>query len=117
LRETKYELGLYHTTLARVSVVVLAIAVISLAKVQPSVSAATTLPRYIDEYDVPTPHSAPLALTVDRNGIVWFTESNATKLGRFDPGTGTFREYPVPGIGDMWGITTDMSGDIWLTQY
>lgn len=95
---------------------VLAIAVFSLAKVQPYAS-ATTLPQYIDEYDVPTPNAAPLALTVDRNGIVWFTESNATKLGRFDPGTHTFTEYSVPGAGDMWGITTDMGGDIWLTQY
>ena len=98
-------------------IVVLAIAVLSAAKVQPSVLAATTLPRYIDEYDVPTPNSAPLALTVDRNGIVWFTESNATKLGRFDPRTDTFSEYAVPGAGDMWGITIDASGDIWLTQY
>ena len=66
---------------------------------------------------MPTLSSAPLALTVDRNGIVWFTESNASKLGRFDPRTDTFNEYKVPGVGDMWGITIDQSGNIWLTQY
>jgi len=66
---------------------------------------------------VPTPNSAPLALTVDRNGIVWFTESNASKLGRFDPGTDTFTEYKVPGVGDMWGITVDQTGAVWVTQY
>jgi len=81
------------------------------------VAALTTLPRYIDEYDVPTSNAAPLALTVDRNGIVWFTESNASKLGRFDPRTDTFTEYKVPGVGDMWGITIDQSGNIWFTQY
>ena len=80
-------------------------------------AALTTLPRYIVEYDVPTPNSAPLALTVDRNGIVWFTESNASKLGRFDPGTDTFTEYKVPGVGDMWGITVDQTGAVWVTQY
>jgi streptogramin lyase len=48
---------------------------------------------------------------------VWFTESNATKLGRFDPSNDTFKEYPVPGFGDMWGMTIDNQGNIWLTQY
>jgi virginiamycin B lyase len=54
---------------------------------------------------------------VDRNGIVWFTESNATKLARFDPSTDTFKEYIVPGAGDMWGMAIDPQGNIWLTQY
>ena len=87
------------------------------AVAQHPAAALTSLPRYIDEYDVPTPNSAPLALTVDRNGIVWFTESNASKIGRFDPRTDVFTEYQVPGVGDMWGITIDQSGNIWLTQY
>jgi len=78
---------------------------------------ATSPSHFIDEYDVPTSNSAPLAVTVDKNGIVWFTESNASKLGRFDPSTQTFTEYKVPGVGDMWGITTDPQGNIWLTQY
>ncbi len=89
----------------------------SAAQSQHSVTAVTPLPKFIDEYDVPTHNSAPLALTVDRNGIVWFTESNATKLGRFDPRTNAFREYDVPGVGDMWGITVDHAGAVWLTQY
>jgi virginiamycin B lyase len=54
---------------------------------------------------------------VDQNGIIWFTESNATKLGRFDPASASFKEYTVPGVGDMWGIAIDRSGEIWLTQY
>ena len=95
----------------------LAIALISAPKAQAYVPAAPALPRFIDEYDVPTPNSAPLAITVDRNGIVWFAESNASKLGRFDPVTHTFTEYKVPGVGDMWGITIDAGGSVWLTQY
>src|SRR5208337_4512721 len=79
--------------------------------------ASSGLPKYIDEYAVPTPDSAPLAITADKNRIVWFTESNASKLGRFDPATDTFKEYPVPGVGDMWGITVDQNGYVWLTQY
>ena len=93
------------------------LAVVLAAAPQLSVRASSGLPQYIDEYDVPTPSSAPLAVTVDRNGIVWFTESNATKLGRFDPSNDSFREYTVPGAGDMWGMTIDQQGYIWLTQY
>jgi len=103
--------------LVKVCTLILVLTVILVAEPRPHVCASTGLPRYIDEYDVPTSNSAPLALTVDRNGIIWFTESNATKLARFDPSTETFKEYVVPGAGDMWGITIDAAGNIWLTQY
>lgn len=81
------------------------------------VGVTSSLPKYIDEYAVPTPNSAPLAITVDRQGIVWFTESNVSKLGRFDPAAQTFNEYIVPGVGDMWGVTVDEKNYVWLTQY
>ncbi len=73
--------------------------------------------QYIDEYSVPTAASAPLAITVDGNGMVWFTESNASKLARFDPTSHSFNEYAVPGVGDMWGLTLDRNGYVWFTQY
>ena len=95
----------------------MALALILILEPRPYVLASAGLPKFIDEYDVPTPNSAPLALTADRDGNVWFTESNATKLARFDPSTDTFKEYPVPGTGDMWGMTLDPKGNIWLTQY
>lgn len=75
------------------------------------------MPTYIDEYDVPTPNGGPLALTVDKNGMIWFTESNASKIGKFDPVTHTFSEYDVPGVGDMWGIAIDKNDMVWFTQY
>lgn len=90
--------------------------IVPLYSVAPTI-ASENLPQYIDEYVVPTPKSAPLALTVDKNGIVWFTESNSSKLGRFDPANKTFKEYSVPGVGDMWGVTLDHRGYVWLTQY
>ena len=79
--------------------------------------APAALPEYINEYSVPTAASAPLAITVDRNGSVWFTESNASKLAKFDPVANSFAEYAVPGVGDMWGVTLDHNGYVWLTQY
>lgn len=104
-------------TLAEVCILVLTLTIVLGPSPRELVRASSAQPRYIDEFQVPTPDSAPLALTVDRYGTVWFTESNATKLGRFDPSTSTFKEYPVPGVGDMWGITIDQQGNIWLTQY
>ena len=78
---------------------------------------ASGLPRYIDEFSVPTPNSGPLAITVDSRGVVWFTESNAGKIARFDPANQSFREYVVPGVGDMWGITVNRAGYVWFTEY
>jgi virginiamycin B lyase len=80
-------------------------------------STAVPLPKYVEEFDVPTPESAPLAITVDSSGRVWFTESNASKLGMFDPVSGTFKEFKVPSVGDMWGIVADQDGHLWMTQY
>jgi len=78
---------------------------------------SNSIPQYIDEFTVPTLRAAPLAITVDKYGIVWFTESNMSKLGRFDPSNQSFIEYRVPGVGDMWGVTSDHKGRIWITQY
>lgn len=79
--------------------------------------ALTGLPKYIDEYPVPTPNSAPLAIVIDQRGMVWFTESNSSKIGRFDPADASFHEFIVPGVGDMWGLAVDRGGGIWFTQY
>jgi streptogramin lyase len=91
--------------------------ILASGKFQPYVSATASLPHYIDEYNVPTTNAAPLALTVDPGGNVWFTESNQSRLGRFDPKTDVFTEYKVPGVGDMWGIAIGANGNVWLTQY
>ena len=58
-----------------------------------------------------------MAIAVDKSGRVWFTESNVSKLGQFDPTNCTFREYPVPGVGDMWGLIVDQKDAVWFTQY
>lgn len=50
----------------------------------------------IESYAIPTPASFPLGVFVDSEGLVWFTELVGQKLGRFDPKTKSFTEYPVP---------------------
>ncbi len=95
----------------------LVLAVLAFNMLLPRTSASGGVPQYIEEFAVPTANSAPLAVTVDERGIVWFTESNASKLGRFDPSSRIFQEYAVGGVGDMWGVTVDGRGYVWLTQY
>ncbi len=54
----------------------------------------------ITEYDVPTPNSGPYSADVDTvNNLVWFSMRDADKLVRFDPGTETFVEFPLPAAG------------------
>ena len=45
----------------------------------------------------PPTKGKPQRLEVDSDGIVWFTERQGNKIGRFDPKTETFKEFPLPG--------------------
>ena len=45
----------------------------------------------------PPTKGKPQRLEIDADGIVWFTERRGNKIGRFDPKTETFKEFPLPG--------------------
>jgi streptogramin lyase len=49
----------------------------------------------IREWDVPTKGSHPHDPAVGKDGALWFTEQMVNKLGRFDPATQNFKEYPL----------------------
>jgi virginiamycin B lyase len=72
----------------------------------------------IKEWEVPTPNSAPHDIVVDdRNGTVWFTEINANKIGKFDPGTEQFQEFDIPTPSSRpHGLVVDENGNIWFTE-
>jgi virginiamycin B lyase len=57
----------------------------------------------IKEYEVPTPHSRPHDPALAPDGSLWYTGQGANKLGRLDPTTGAFKEYPLktPNPGPM----------------
>jgi virginiamycin B lyase len=50
----------------------------------------------VTQWSPPT-QGTPQRLAVDSDGIVWFGERTGNKMGRFDPKTETFKEYPLPG--------------------
>ena len=51
----------------------------------------------VTEYAPPTGDSGPYAIDVDTKGnLVWFSEIYADRIGRFDPASNTFVEFPHP---------------------
>jgi virginiamycin B lyase len=64
---------------------------------------------------------APNDLAIDAHGDIWFTELNASAIGRLDPLTGSIRQYALTSSKsaqalDPYGITVDPRGDIWFTE-
>ena len=48
--------------------------------------------KYIKEYVIPDRCSAPVAITIDDEGLVWFIENNHSKIVSFNPNQNSFIE-------------------------
>ncbi len=71
----------------------------------------------LTEYPLPTSPavaSGPNHITVDNDGIVWFTAYGSNHVGRFNPFKGEFTMYSVPSSPN--GITVDKDGFVWFTS-
>src|SRR5437867_536899 len=70
----------------------------------------------IREWDVPTKGAHPHDPAVGADGALWFTEQIQNKIGRVDPATGEFKEFPlnVKNSGPH-GLVADREGNIWFT--
>ena len=70
----------------------------------------------IQEFTVPTPNARPHDPAIAPDGALWVTEQEANKLGRLDPQTGKFTEFPlsIDGSGPH-GLVADREGNIWFT--
>jgi virginiamycin B lyase len=70
----------------------------------------------IREWTVPTKGAHPHDPAVGADGALWFTEQMQNKIGRVDPETGAFKEYPlkVENSGPH-GLVADREGNIWFT--
>jgi virginiamycin B lyase len=61
----------------------------------------------------PFPHD-PAYNSAD--GSVWYTGQRANVIGRLDPQTGTFKEFPLPTPNSgPHGLTIDTDGSVWYT--
>jgi virginiamycin B lyase len=66
----------------------------------------------------PPTKGKPQRLEVDPDGIVWFTERRGGKIGRLDPTTGTFAEFPLPGPEPSpYAIGIDRNHMIWYSSH
>ena len=67
------------------------------------------------EWDLAPAHH-PHGLLVDKQGIVWTTGNGNGTLGRLDPATGKFTEYPTPSKGGgPHTIVITNDGVLWFT--
>ena len=76
----------------RVKETILIFASISLAT---AILVAASKQVTIKEFDVPTPKSRPHDPAVAPDGSLWYTGQAANKLGRLDPATQKFKEFPL----------------------
>jgi streptogramin lyase len=71
----------------------------------------------LSKFSPPT-KGKPQRLTIDEEGMVWFTERRGNKLGRFDPKTETFKEFPLPGPeASPYAIGIDRDHMIWYSSH
>ena len=86
-----------------------------------------TLPRLtgrasrviITEYDLPRRLIQPHDVIIDEQGIIWFSHFAEQFLGKFDPKTGKYSEFPIPLIKPGYPVGTldlgiDKAGDLWI---
>src|SRR6266702_2676046 len=87
-------------------------------KTQPRPSGRATRVVYT-EYDLPRETISPHDVIVDREGIAWYSSFGEQNLGRLDPKTGKFTEFPIdvhkPGFPTgLLGLRADRAGNLWL---
>lgn len=71
------------------------------------------------QYDIPRRDTVPHDIEVDANGTPWYPDQSRMFIGKLDPKTGAFTEYPLPELpkGRVGGISdphADLDGNIWF---
>jgi uncharacterized repeat protein (TIGR01451 family) len=71
----------------------------------------------LNEFPIPTTHSAPLGITSGPDGNLWFTEATGNAIGVMSPTTHAVKEFPIPTPNSSpFGITTGPDGNLWFTE-
>ena len=53
----------------------------------------------------------------DSKGMIWVSEWNVGKVGRYDPATRKWREWDVPGAAQNYAVYVDDKDVVWLTDF
>lgn len=72
----------------------------------------------IEVYRLPSEHSGPRRLDIDRDGVVWIPLYAANKLARFDPRSDAFTEFdcPTPNSLPYCARIDHDRGLVWISQ-
>jgi virginiamycin B lyase len=67
---------------------------------------------------LPREKSRPSAVTSAADGAIWYADHALGSLGRYDPVTRVFTEWPLPGGDDSKpiGLVSDRNGRIWVVE-
>src|SRR5262245_25652355 len=79
--------------------------IIGAALIAGAMSAPLQAAPTFTEYAIPTPTAGAAIITVGPDGNLWFTESQASKIGRINATTGSVTEFTLPAFTDVAGTT------------
>ena len=66
----------------------------------------------------PTPGQGARRVWSDRQGHIWVSEWNAGQVGVYDPGTGEWREWRLPGLTPQaYAVFVDDRDQVWLSDF
>jgi virginiamycin B lyase len=85
-----------------------------LGRVNPGEGGAFTL----EAIEPPTPQQGTRRVWSDSAGNLWTSEWNAGQVGRYDPATGEWMEWRLPGDAPQaYAVYVDERDDVWLTDF
>jgi len=68
--------------------------------------------------DPPTANQGARRVWTDSHGMLWISEWNVGQVGRYDPTTGQWREWKLPGNRPMtYAVYVDEQDKVWLTDF
>lgn len=72
----------------------------------------------VRSYAIEVENSWPFFVAIGNDGAVWFSQRAASKIGRLDPTTGTFKYFdtPTPNSGPAGVAVDKRTGRLWFTQ-
>jgi virginiamycin B lyase len=85
-----------------------------LGRIVPGVGDAFTM----EEIDPPTPDQGTRRVWTDSTGVLWTSEWNAGQVGRYDPASGEWQEWKLPGDSPQaYAVYVDERNDVWLSDF
>ena len=72
-----------------------------------------------EPYNPDCPVGLPNAISLDSNGMIWFSEHFAGRVAKYDPSTGSLTEYFVPAttIPYVWWMWPGPGNLVWFTAF